>query len=112
MKRLTLAAAVSIPMLVAGCSLFQSNPDSGEPEIDHTTSRSVNDVVECLTQDAIQHGVSFKSTPIPQGTMLEFGNSNVVKVRDDNGQTSYRFYPGERHMSNLWLEGASKTCAP
>ncbi len=44
--------------------------------------------------------------------MLEFGDSNVIKVRFDNGETSYRFYPGERHVSNLWLEGASKKCAP
>ncbi|WP_206995015.1 hypothetical protein [Trinickia mobilis] len=112
MKRFAIATALSIPLLVAGCAMFQGNPDSGEPEIDHATDRSVNDVVECLTQDAIKHGVSFKSTPIPQGTMLDFGDSNVVKVRSDNGQTSYRFYSGQRHISNLWLEGASKSCAP
>lgn len=111
MKKFALTTAVSIPLLFAGCAQFE-NADSGEPEIDHPTNRSVDDVIACLTQESAKHGESFKSTPIPQGTMLEFGDSNVVKVRTDNGATSYRFYPGKRHVSNLWLEGASKTCAP
>ena len=55
---------------------------------------------------------TYKKTSIPQGVMLEFGDSNVVKVRFDNGETTYRFYPGQRHASNLWIEGASKKCAP
>jgi hypothetical protein len=44
--------------------------------------------------------------------MLDFGDSNIVKVRSDNGATQYRFYAGKRHVSNMWIEGASKTCAP
>jgi hypothetical protein len=44
--------------------------------------------------------------------MLDFGDSNIVKVREDNGGTTYRFYAGQRHMSNMWIESASQTCAP
>ena len=44
--------------------------------------------------------------------MLDFGDSNIVKVRADNGATTYRFYAGKRHVSNLWIEAAGKTCAP
>jgi hypothetical protein len=105
------AATLSIPFLLAACAQFQ-NPDAGEPVSDHPTQRSVNDVVECLTQEAAKYDASFKTTAIPQGSMLDFGDSNIVKVRSDNGATQYRFYAGKRHASNLWIEGASKTCAP
>jgi len=44
--------------------------------------------------------------------MLDFGDSNVIKVRSDNGATTYRFYAGKRHVNNLWIETAAKTCAP
>ena len=55
---------------------------------------------------------TFKTTPLPEGQMLDFGDSNVVKIRADNGATTYRFYAGKRHVDNLWIEGASKICAP
>jgi hypothetical protein len=44
--------------------------------------------------------------------MLDFGDSNIVKIRtDDDGSTSFRFYPGKRHPGNLWIEGAARQCA-
>ena len=105
------AVALSIPLLLSACASFQ-NPDSGEPVIDGNTQRPVNDVVACMTQEAAKHDAPFKATPLPEGQMLDFGDSNVVKIRADNGATTYRFYAGKRHASNLWIEGASKTCAP
>ena len=105
------AVVLSVPLLLSACAYFQKNPDAGEPVTDTTTQRSVNDVVACLTQVATSHNAAFKSTQIPQGQMLDFGDSNIVKVRSDNGGTTYRFYAGKRHMSNLWLESAGKTCA-
>lgn len=107
-----LAVALSIPLLVSACAYFQKNPDAGQPVDDSTTKRSVDDVVACMTQLATSHNASFKSTAIPQGQMLDFGDSNIVKVRSDNGATTYRFYAGKRHVGNLWIEAASKTCAP
>jgi len=104
-------ATLSIPLFLAACAQFQ-NPDAGEPVSDHPTQRPVNDVVECMTQEAVKHNAAFKTTAIPQGQMLDFGDSNVVKIRADNGATQYRFYAGTRHVSNLWIEGASKICAP
>jgi hypothetical protein len=107
-----LAVVLSVPVLLSACAYFQKNPDAGEPVTDSTTQRSVNDVVSCLTQVATSHSAAFKSTAIPQGQMLDFGDSNIVKVRSDNGATTYRFYAGKRHVNNLWIESASKTCAP
>ena len=106
------AVVLSVPLLVSACAYFQKNPDAGEPVTDTTTQRSVNDVVACLTQLASNHDAAFKSTSIPQGQMLDFGDSNVIKVRSDNGATTYRFYAGKRHANNLWIESAAKTCAP
>ncbi|SMG50853.1 hypothetical protein [Paraburkholderia susongensis] len=106
------AVALSLPLLVSACAYFQKDPDAGEPVTDTTTQRSVDDVVSCLTQIANRHDAAFKSMEIPQGQMLDFGDSNIVKVRSDNGSTTYRFYAGKRHVSNLWLESAGKTCAP
>ncbi len=107
---------IAIPLMLTlalnGCAWFQKNPDEGDPVIDKTTSRSVQDVIQCLTVEASKHGTSFAQKPLPQGEMLDFGDSNIVKIRADNGSTAYRFYPGTRHVSNLWIEGASKTCAP
>ncbi|MCC8396050.1 hypothetical protein LJ656_26025 [Paraburkholderia sp. MMS20-SJTR3] len=103
---------LSLPLLLSACAYFQKNPDAGEPVTDTTTQRSVDDVVACLTQLANKHNASFKSTAIPQGQMLDFGDSNVIKVRSDAGATTYRFYAGKRHVSNLWIEAAAKTCAP
>lgn len=99
-------------LTLGACAWFQSNPDSGQPVIDTTTHRSVHDVIECLTAQAGRHGASFRTSALPQGEMLEFGESNVIKVRADQGVTTYRFYAGKRHASNLWIEGASKICAP
>jgi hypothetical protein len=110
MKKLALPLALSF--MLGGCAWFQSNPDSGQPVVDTTTNRSVQDVVSCLTVEATHHGASFSTVPLPQGQMLEFGDSNVIKVRADNGATTYRYYAGKRHASNLWIEAASKTCAP
>lgn len=110
MKKLAVPLALSLSL--GACAWFQSNPDSGQPVIDSTTSRSVQDVVSCLTAEASQHGASFQTTALPQGEMLDFGDSNVIKIRADNGTTTYRFYAGKRHAANLWIEGASKTCAP
>ena len=110
MKKLAVPLAFSLTL--GACAWFQSNPDAGQPVIDSTTKRSVQDVISCLTVEASRHGASFTSSPLPQGQMLEFGDSNVIKVRSDNGATTYRFYAGKRHASNLWIEGASKTCAP
>jgi hypothetical protein len=107
-----LIGALALPLLfLNACAQFH-NPDAGQPEVETAPNRSVASIVQCLTDEAAKHDAKYTTTPIPQGTMLEFGDSNVVKVRFDNGETSYRFYPGERHMSNLWLEGASKKCAP
>jgi hypothetical protein len=104
--------ALALPLLLLNACAQFHNPDAGQPEVETATNKSVDSIVQCLTDEANKHDAQFKKTPIPQGTMLEFGDSNVIKVRFDNGETSYRFYPGERHVSNLWLEGASKKCAP
>ncbi|MGF6733070.1 hypothetical protein OKW50_005215 [Paraburkholderia youngii] len=106
------AAVLSLSLLLNACAYFQKDPDSGEPVTDTTTQRSVDDVVACLTQLANHHNAAFKSTGIPQGQMLDFGDSNIIKVRSDNGATTYRFYAGKRRVSNLWIESAAKTCAP
>ncbi|WP_233884342.1 hypothetical protein [Paraburkholderia flagellata] len=110
MKKLAVPLALSLTL--GACAWFQSDPDAGQPVIDSTTNRSVRDVISCLTVEAQRHGASFTTSPLPQGQMLEFGDSNVIKVRTDNGATTYRYYAGKRHASNLWIEGASKTCAP
>ncbi|RQN33813.1 hypothetical protein [Paraburkholderia tropica] len=110
MKQLVVPLALSLTL--GACAWFQSNPDSGQPVIDSTTNRSVRDVISCLTVEATRHGSSFNTTSLPQGEMLDFGDSNVIKVRADNGTTTYRFYAGKRHAKNFWIEGASKTCAP
>jgi len=65
-----------------------------------------------LPSEAIPRIDSFKTNPLPKGQMLDFGASNVVKVRAGNGATTDRFYAGKRHVDNLWIENASKTCAP
>jgi hypothetical protein len=96
---------LSVPLFLSACAYFQ-NPDSGEPVVDGNTQRPVNDVVACMTQEAAKHNATFKTTPLPEGQMLDFGDSNVVKI------TTYRFYAGKRHVDNLWIEGASKICAP
>jgi hypothetical protein len=106
-----LIGALALPLLLNACAQFH-NPDAGQPEVETAPNKSVDSIVQCLTDEAAKHDAKYTKTAIPQGTMLEFGESNVVKVRFDNGETSYRFYPGERHMSNMWLEGASKKCAP
>jgi hypothetical protein len=109
MNRLVYAAGLSV--LVAACASLH-NPDAGDPEVAHATSRSVQDVIACMTDNARKHDAPIKSMPLPQGITLDFGDSNIVKVRSDEGQTYYRFYPGKRHVSNLWIEAAGKTCAP
>ncbi|CAB3757279.1 hypothetical protein [Paraburkholderia humisilvae] len=103
---------VLIVLALSACAQFQSNPDAGDPENDTMTQRPVADVVQCLEQEAGKHDTHFTTSPIPQGTMLDFGDSNIVKVRADNGGTTYRYYAGKRHLSNMWIEAASKTCAP
>ena len=109
MKRLVCVAGFSL--LIAACASMH-NPDVGEPEVAHATPRPVNDVITCMTENARKHDAQIKATSIPQGAMLDFGDSNIVKVRTNEGQTYYRFYPGQRHVSNLWIEAAGKTCAP
>jgi hypothetical protein len=105
-------AALALPLLVAACGRFH-NADAGQPEVDTaSTDNRVNAIVQCIAEQAKKHDTQYKQTAIPQGVMLEFGDSNVIKVRYDNGETTYRFYPGERHASNLWIEGAGKKCAP
>ncbi|WP_250473826.1 hypothetical protein [Caballeronia sp. GAFFF1] len=107
-----LAAALALPLLIAACGRFH-NEDAGQPEVEAaSTHNEVASIVQCITEEAKKHNATYKQTAIPQGTMLEFGDSNVVKVRYDNGETTYRFYPGERHVSNMWIEGAGKKCAP
>jgi hypothetical protein len=104
----TLAAVASL----SACTLFEHNPDAGEPEKVNATTRSTQDVIACMTDAANKSGTPFKASPIPQGQMLDFGDSNIVKIRtEDDGRTSYRFYPGKRHADNLWIEGAGKICA-
>jgi len=110
MKRI--AVPLILTLALGACAYFQKDPDAGDPVVDKTTSRSVDDVIECLTAQASKHGASFSTTPLPQGSMLDFGESNVIKIRADNGTTTYRFYAGEHHMSNLWLQNVDKTCAP
>lgn len=106
-----IATIAAFPLWLGACAQFQ-NPDAGDPVTDTLTQRPVDDVVQCVTAQAQKHDTSFKASDIPQGKMLDFGDSNVIKVRTDNGGTTYRFYAGKRHMSNLWLESAGKTCAP
>lgn len=110
MKKTALTLAFTLTL--GACAWFQHDPDAGEPAIDTTTNRPVQVIVDCLTAVAGQHGASFHTTSLPQGVMLDFGDSNIVKVRADNGTTTYRYYAGKRHASNLWIEGASKRCAP
>ncbi|PXW22561.1 hypothetical protein [Paraburkholderia caballeronis] len=110
MKRFALPLLITLTL--SACAYFQKDPDAGDPVVDKTTARSVHDVIECLTVEASKRGASFRTTPLPQGSMLDFGDSNVIKVRADNGGTTYRFYAGKRHVSNLWLENADKSCAP
>ena len=110
MKRF--AAPLLVTLTLGACAYFQNDPDAGDPAVDKTTTRSVHDVIECLTAQASRHGSSFRTMPLPQGSMLDFGDSNVIKIREDNGTTTYRFYAGKRHVSNLWLENIDKTCAP
>ena len=109
-----LIATLSIPLFLGACAEYQAshNPDAGDPMKDNMTQRSVSDVIQCMTQEASKHDAPMKATPIPQGQMLDFGESNIVKVRSDNGGTTYRFYAGKRGASNMWIEAASKTCAP
>jgi len=110
MKRL--AVPLLITLTLGACAYFQKDPDAGDPLVDKTTSRSVNDVIQCLTVQASMHNASFSTRALPQGSMLVFGGSNVIKVRADNGTTTYRFYAGKHHLSNLWLDNVDKTCAP
>lgn len=99
-------------LALSGCMLMQHNPDAGEPEKVALTGRSTEDVIACMTEAASRHHASFRASPIPQGQMLDFGDSNIVKIRtDDDGSTSFRFYPGKRHPGNLWIEGAARQCA-
>ncbi|SAK88734.1 hypothetical protein [Caballeronia ptereochthonis] len=107
-----LAAALALPLLFTACAQFH-NEDAGQPEVEKSSADDkVNGVVQCIAEEARKHDAKFQQTSIPQGVMLEFGDSNVIKVRYDNGETTYRFYPGVRHASNLWIEGAGKKCAP
>ncbi|SAL32130.1 hypothetical protein [Caballeronia humi] len=107
-----LVAALALPLLLNACAYFH-NEDAGQPEVEKASSQNnVDSIVQCISDEAKKHDATFKKTSIPQGVMLEFGDSNVVKVRFDNGETTYRFYPGQRHASNMWIEGASKKCAP
>ncbi|TCK37908.1 hypothetical protein B0G84_3206 [Paraburkholderia sp. BL8N3] len=106
-----LVAVLALPLLLNACAEFH-NADAGQPEVEKASQSSVDSIVQCISDEAKKHDATFKKTPIPQGVMLEFGESNVVKVRFDNGETSYRFYPGQRHASNMWIEGAGKKCAP
>ncbi|BAN25252.1 hypothetical protein [Caballeronia insecticola] len=107
-----LAAALALPMFIAACGQFH-NEDAGQPEVEKSsTDNKVNSIVQCIADEAKKHDAKFQQTAIPQGAMLEFGDSNVIKIRYDNGETTYRYYPGVRHASNLWIEGAGKKCAP
>ena len=107
-----LLGALALPLLLNACAYFH-NADAGQPEVEKaSSSNSVDSIVQCMTEQAQKHDATFKKTPIPQGVMLEFGDSNVVKIRFDNGETSYRYYPGLRHASNLWIEGAGTKCSP
>jgi hypothetical protein len=111
LKKLTALAVPLLPLLVTACAQFQ-NPDAGDPVVEQQTQRPAGDVIACIEQEAAKHNASYTTSAIPQGTMLEFADSNVIKVRRDNGATIYRYYAGKRHANNLWIEGASKTCAP
>lgn len=110
MKRLwTVLALVST---LAGCA-WLNNPDAGEPEVVGTSQRPVADIVTCLKREAIAHHANVRQSPLPQGVMLDFGASNIVKIRtDDTGRTSYRYYPGERSVGSGWINDATRGCAP
>lgn len=104
----SLLCAVSL----SGCLLMQHNPDAGEPEKIGATNRSAQEVIACMIDAANRRHASFRASSIPQGQMLDFGDSNIVKIRtDDDGSTNFRFYPGKRHSNNLWIEGAARQCA-
>jgi len=107
-----LAVPLLVTLMLGACAYFQKDPDAGDPVVDKTTTRSVHDVVECLTAQASAHKAAFNTSPLPQGAMLEFPGSNVIKVRENNGATTYRFYAGKHHLSNLWLRRVDEICAP
>ena len=101
-----LAATLSIPLFLAACAQFQ-NPDSGEPVADRPTQRSVSDVVNCLTEQAQKHNAPFKTTSIPQGEMLDFGDSNIVRCAPTMAQRN----TASTRASVTWTTCGSKAPA-
>jgi hypothetical protein len=106
-----LLSTVGLCVLLGACAQFK-NPDEGSAEVEHPTSSTPAQVVSCLKDKAQKHELPVTVSALPQGAMLDFGDSNIVKVRTDNGQTLYRFYPGKRHVKTLWLDTAGADCAP
>jgi hypothetical protein len=107
----TLAVTFMSGAVLAACAVFD-NPDSGEPAKEIASDRATADVIACMKGAAEKHGTPYEITSIPQGEMLDFGDSNIVKIRtQEDGRVSYRFYPGQRHTNTLWIEGAGRTCA-
>jgi hypothetical protein len=43
------------------------------------TNRPVDDMTECLSVAASQHGAHFPTTSLPQGKKLDFGDWNVFE---------------------------------
>ena len=107
-----IACALALPLfLLQACGQFH-NADAGQPEVETATNASVTSIVQCLTDEAKKHDAKFKKTPDSPRHDARIRRFQRDQGSLRNGETSYRFYPGERHVSNLWLEGASKKCAP
>ncbi|PLZ04203.1 hypothetical protein CY652_00525 [Burkholderia sp. WAC0059] len=103
-----------IPLALGACAWFQKNPDASRLVIDKTTSRSVNDVIACLTVEASKHDTSFSTSAATQGaTMLQFSDSTVILLRAaGSGTTSYRVFAAGHPSSASWIGSSSETCAP
>jgi hypothetical protein len=106
-----LVVAFTSGAVLAACAAFD-NPDSGEPAEQSASNGATADVIACMKYAAAKHDTPYEITSIPQGEMLDFGDSNIVKIRtQEDGLVSYRFYPGRRHTNTLWIESAGHTCA-
>jgi hypothetical protein len=105
------AYVAALGLILGACAQF-SNPDEGAPTVERNTSATAAQVIDCMQENAKKHDTPVRRTALPQGGMLDFGDSNIVKVRTDNGQTLYRYYPGKRHLNTMWIEQAGRECAP
>ncbi len=110
MKKLAVALALSV--LLAACGRFH-NADAGQPEVDTaSTDNKVASIVRCITDEAKKHDTPVKQTAIPQGAMLEFGESNIVKVRYDNGETTIATIPASAIRRTCGSKAPARSVRP